>query len=166
MNPEKRVEGWTVSITRILGIPCGFLIGNELTVVQNCISLVNKIQKVQIHNRHIEIIVSLFIWLFAINSFIFWYHLLSFLLFKISRFTWNLMQYCCFFHFLFFGGTLPNNSLFNVVFLHLGILHLGILFTSCLIYVSSIKNWLADWHILFKFRLFLHAIQNHVPAII
>nr|YP_009485919.1 RpoC2 [Bretschneidera sinensis]AWA25524.1 RpoC2 [Bretschneidera sinensis]URF21735.1 RNA polymerase beta'' subunit [Bretschneidera sinensis]URF21821.1 RNA polymerase beta'' subunit [Bretschneidera sinensis]URF21907.1 RNA polymerase beta'' subunit [Bretschneidera sinensis]URF21993.1 RNA polymerase beta'' subunit [Bretschneidera sinensis] len=63
MNLEKRVEGWTKHITRILGIPWGFLIGAELTIVQSRISLVNKIQKVyrsqgvRIHNRHIEIIV-------------------------------------------------------------------------------------------------------------
>nr|YP_009715704.1 RNA polymerase beta'' subunit [Zenia insignis]QGL08816.1 RNA polymerase beta'' subunit [Zenia insignis]QHN56569.1 RNA polymerase beta subunit [Zenia insignis]QIT02106.1 RNA polymerase beta'' subunit [Zenia insignis] len=63
MNLEKRVEGWNECITRILGIPWGFLIGAELTIVQSRISLVNKIQKVyrsqgvQIHNRHIEIIV-------------------------------------------------------------------------------------------------------------
>jgi DNA-directed RNA polymerase subunit beta' len=63
MNLEKRVEGWRGRITRILGIPWGFLIGAELTIAQSRISLVNKIQKVyrsqgvQIHNRHIEIIV-------------------------------------------------------------------------------------------------------------
>nr|QHB74287.1 RNA polymerase beta'' subunit [Artocarpus heterophyllus] len=63
MNLEKRVEGWNERITKILGIPWGFLIGAELTIVQSRISLVNKIQKVyrsqgvQIHNRHIEIIV-------------------------------------------------------------------------------------------------------------
>nr|YP_009578039.1 RNA polymerase beta'' subunit [Gonocaryum lobbianum]QBK32656.1 RNA polymerase beta'' subunit [Gonocaryum lobbianum] len=63
MNLEKRVEGWNECITRILGIPWGFLIGAELTIVQSRISLVNKIQKVyrsqgvQIHNKHIEIIV-------------------------------------------------------------------------------------------------------------
>nr|YP_009920666.1 RNA polymerase beta'' subunit [Polemonium chinense]QMS48427.1 RNA polymerase beta'' subunit [Polemonium chinense] len=63
MNLEKRVESWNEGITRILGIPWGFLIGAELTIVQSRISLVNKIQKVyrsqgvQIHNRHIEIIV-------------------------------------------------------------------------------------------------------------
>nr|YP_010901166.1 RNA polymerase beta'' subunit [Crassula columella]WIL06751.1 RNA polymerase beta'' subunit [Crassula columella] len=63
MNLEKRVEGWNEHITRILGIPWGFLIGVELTIVQSRISLVNKIQKVyrsqgvQIHNRHLEIIV-------------------------------------------------------------------------------------------------------------
>nr|UQW85878.1 RNA polymerase beta'' subunit [Spyridium lawrencei] len=63
MNLEKRVEGWNEHITRVLGIPWGFLIGAELTIVQSRISLVNKIQKVyrsqgvQIHNRHIEIIV-------------------------------------------------------------------------------------------------------------
>nr|AOS85739.1 RNA poymerase beta subunit-2 [Aconitum barbatum var. hispidum] len=63
MNLEKRVEGWNESITRILGIPWGFLISAELTIAQSRISLVNKIQKVyrsqgvQIHNRHIEIIV-------------------------------------------------------------------------------------------------------------
>nr|WED07261.1 RNA polymerase beta'' subunit [Eryngium foetidum]WQT72907.1 RNA polymerase beta'' subunit [Eryngium foetidum] len=63
MNLEKRVEGWNECITRTLGLPWGFLIGAELTIVQSRISLVNKIQKVyrsqgvQIHNRHIEIIV-------------------------------------------------------------------------------------------------------------
>nr|QWL22174.1 RNA polymerase beta'' subunit [Syndiclis marlipoensis] len=63
MNLEKRVEGWNERITRILGIPWRFLIGAELTIAQSRISLVNKIQKVyrsqgvQIHNRHIEIIV-------------------------------------------------------------------------------------------------------------
>nr|UGV23355.1 RNA polymerase beta'' subunit [Sloanea cordifolia]UGV23441.1 RNA polymerase beta'' subunit [Sloanea dasycarpa]UGV23527.1 RNA polymerase beta'' subunit [Sloanea longiaculeata]UZT27714.1 RNA polymerase beta'' subunit [Sloanea sinensis] len=63
MNLEKRVEGWNECITRIFGIPWGFLIGTELTIVQSRISLVNKIQRVyrsqgvQIHNRHIEIIV-------------------------------------------------------------------------------------------------------------
>ena len=63
MNLENRVEGWNERITRILGIPWGFLIGAELTIAQSRISLVNKIQKVyrsqgvQIHNRHIEIIV-------------------------------------------------------------------------------------------------------------
>ncbi|KAK8528035.1 hypothetical protein V6N13_041836 [Hibiscus sabdariffa] len=63
MNLEKRVEGWNEYITRILGIPWGFVIGAELTIVQSRLSLVNKIQKVyrsqgvQIHNRHIEIIV-------------------------------------------------------------------------------------------------------------
>nr|CUR07608.1 rpoC2 [Acacia tysonii] len=63
MNLEKRVEGWNQHITRILGIPWGFLIGAELIIAQSRISLVNKIQKVyrsqgvQIHNRHIEIIV-------------------------------------------------------------------------------------------------------------
>nr|YP_010725464.1 RNA polymerase beta'' subunit [Trapella sinensis]WDY12364.1 RNA polymerase beta'' subunit [Trapella sinensis] len=62
-NLEKRVEGWNERITRILGMPWAFLIGAELTIVQSRISLVNKIQKVyrsqgvQIHNRHIEIIV-------------------------------------------------------------------------------------------------------------
>nr|UIX52540.1 RNA polymerase beta'' subunit [Cymbidium dayanum] len=63
MNLERRVEGWDERIRRILGIPWGFLIGAELTIAQSRISLVNKIQKVyrsqgvQIHNRHIEIIV-------------------------------------------------------------------------------------------------------------
>nr|YP_010274941.1 RNA polymerase subunit beta'' [Nonea vesicaria]UJV31722.1 RNA polymerase subunit beta'' [Nonea vesicaria] len=63
MNLEKRIEVWNECITRILGIPWGFLVGAELTIVQSRISLVNKIQKVyrsqgvQIHNRHIEIIV-------------------------------------------------------------------------------------------------------------
>nr|YP_010048836.1 RNA polymerase beta'' subunit [Aganope dinghuensis]QPK77209.1 RNA polymerase beta'' subunit [Aganope dinghuensis] len=63
MNLEKRVDTWNGCITRILGIPWGFLIGAELTIAQSRISLVNKIQKVyrsqgvHIHNRHIEIIV-------------------------------------------------------------------------------------------------------------
>nr|YP_009862863.1 RNA polymerase beta'' subunit [Spathodea campanulata]QKD76238.1 RNA polymerase beta'' subunit [Spathodea campanulata] len=63
MNLEKRVEGWNERITRILGMPWAFLIGAELTIMQSRISLVNKIQKiyrsqgVQIHDRHIEIIV-------------------------------------------------------------------------------------------------------------
>nr|YP_010374984.1 RNA polymerase beta'' subunit [Pontederia hastata]QXU58506.1 RNA polymerase beta'' subunit [Pontederia hastata] len=63
MNLERRVEGWNELIPRILGIPWGFLIRAELTIAQSRISLVNKIQKVyrsqgvQIHNRHIEIIV-------------------------------------------------------------------------------------------------------------
>jgi DNA-directed RNA polymerase subunit beta' len=63
MNLEKRIEGWNDWITRILGMPWAFFIGAELTIVQSRISLVNKIQKVyrsqgvQIHNRHIEIIV-------------------------------------------------------------------------------------------------------------
>nr|QJQ73288.1 RNA polymerase beta'' subunit [Caryopteris mongholica] len=62
-NLEKRIEGWNERITRILGMPWAFLIGAELTIVQSRISLLNKIQKVyrsqgvQIHNRHIEIIV-------------------------------------------------------------------------------------------------------------
>nr|YP_009758772.1 RNA polymerase beta'' subunit [Oxybasis glauca]QIQ25732.1 RNA polymerase beta'' subunit [Oxybasis glauca] len=63
MNLEKRIDGWNERIPRILGSPWGFLIGAELTIAQSRISLVNKIQKVyrsqgvQIHNRHIEIIV-------------------------------------------------------------------------------------------------------------
>nr|YP_009748315.1 RNA polymerase beta'' subunit [Pogonia minor]QII89995.1 RNA polymerase beta'' subunit [Pogonia minor] len=63
MNLERRVEDWDERIQRILGIPWGFFIGTELTIAQSRISLVNKIQKVyrsqgvQIHNRHIEIIV-------------------------------------------------------------------------------------------------------------
>nr|QVX28385.1 RNA polymerase beta'' subunit [Tabaroa caatingicola] len=63
MNLENRVDAWNEHITRVLGIPWGFLIGAELTIVQSRISLVNKIQKVYrsqgvyIHNRHIEIIV-------------------------------------------------------------------------------------------------------------
>nr|ANO45085.1 RNA polymerase beta' subunit [Wurmbea pygmaea] len=63
MNLEKRVENWNERIPRILGIPWEFLIGAEVTIAQSRISLVNKIQKVyrsqgvQIHNRHIEIIV-------------------------------------------------------------------------------------------------------------
>ncbi|KAL8251240.1 hypothetical protein R6Q59_034933 [Mikania micrantha] len=63
MNLEKRIQGWNKCITRILGIPWAFFIGAELTVVQSHISLVNKVQKVyraqgvQIHKRHIEIIV-------------------------------------------------------------------------------------------------------------
>nr|YP_009891585.1 RNA polymerase beta'' subunit [Aethionema saxatile]QKK37957.1 RNA polymerase beta'' subunit [Aethionema saxatile] len=63
MNLEKRIKGWNKYITGILGLPWGFLVGAELTIVQSRLSLVNKIQKVyrsqgvQIHNRHIEIIV-------------------------------------------------------------------------------------------------------------
>nr|YP_009938704.1 RNA polymerase beta'' subunit [Mitrasacme pygmaea]QNV46937.1 RNA polymerase beta'' subunit [Mitrasacme pygmaea] len=63
MNLEKRIEGWNECIPRIMGIPWGCWIGAELTIVQSRISLVNKIQKVyraqgvEIHNRHIEIIV-------------------------------------------------------------------------------------------------------------
>nr|YP_009514308.1 RNA polymerase beta'' subunit [Macrosolen cochinchinensis]AXB38610.1 RNA polymerase beta'' subunit [Macrosolen cochinchinensis] len=63
MNLERRVRGWNEHITRILGIPWGFLIGAELTRVQSRISLVHKIQEiyrsqgVQIHNKHIEMIV-------------------------------------------------------------------------------------------------------------
>ena len=62
-NLEKRVKGWNERISRILGNPWGFLISTELTIAQSRISLVNKIQKVyrsqgvQIHNRHLEIIV-------------------------------------------------------------------------------------------------------------
>nr|YP_010247262.1 RNA polymerase beta' subunit-2 [Marathrum capillaceum]UFO89695.1 RNA polymerase beta' subunit-2 [Marathrum capillaceum] len=62
-NLEKRIEGWNECITRIFGLPWRFLIGAELTLVQSRIALVNKIQKVyrsqgvQIHNKHIEIIV-------------------------------------------------------------------------------------------------------------
>ncbi|KAG4155074.1 hypothetical protein ERO13_D03G089666v2 [Gossypium hirsutum] len=33
MNLEKRIEGWNECITRILGIPWGFVIGAELTIV-------------------------------------------------------------------------------------------------------------------------------------
>nr|YP_010286784.1 RNA polymerase beta'' subunit [Hydrocharis dubia]UKT60902.1 RNA polymerase beta'' subunit [Hydrocharis dubia] len=63
MNLEKRLKGWNKHIPRILGIPWGFLISAELTIAQSRISLVNKIQEVyrsqgvEIHNRHIEIIV-------------------------------------------------------------------------------------------------------------
>nr|YP_010690833.1 RNA polymerase beta'' subunit [Tinantia pringlei]WBU14712.1 RNA polymerase beta'' subunit [Tinantia pringlei] len=63
MNLERRVADWNERIPRILGIPWGFLIRAKLTIAQSHISLVNKIQRVyrsqgvQIHNRHIEIIV-------------------------------------------------------------------------------------------------------------
>nr|QBC71789.1 RNA polymerase beta subunit [Drosera indica] len=63
MNLEKRISNWNEGIRKILGIPWGFLIGAELTIMQSRITLVNKIkniyrsQGVQIHNRHIEIIV-------------------------------------------------------------------------------------------------------------
>ncbi|XLU25251.1 hypothetical protein S245_061317, partial [Arachis hypogaea] len=59
----KRVDAWNEHITKILGIPWGFFLCTELTIVQSQISLVNKIQRVyrsqgvHIHNRHIEIIV-------------------------------------------------------------------------------------------------------------
>nr|YP_009156451.1 RNA polymerase beta '' subunit [Briza maxima]AJV89358.1 RNA polymerase beta '' subunit [Briza maxima] len=62
-NLERRMKDWNERIPRILGVPWGFLIGAELTIAQSRISLVNKIQKVyrsqgvQIHNRHIEIII-------------------------------------------------------------------------------------------------------------
>ncbi|KAH0850325.1 hypothetical protein HID58_095634 [Brassica napus] len=46
LNLEKRIRGWNRCITRILGIPWGFLIGAELTIVQSRISLVHKIHKV------------------------------------------------------------------------------------------------------------------------
>nr|YP_009407444.1 RNA polymerase beta'' subunit [Dionaea muscipula]ASA46402.1 RNA polymerase beta'' subunit [Dionaea muscipula] len=62
-NLDKRISNWNKGINQILGIPWGFLIGAELTIMQSRISLVNEIKKiyrsqgVQIHNRHIEIIV-------------------------------------------------------------------------------------------------------------
>nr|YP_010128109.1 RNA polymerase beta'' subunit [Viscum articulatum]QPP20669.1 RNA polymerase beta'' subunit [Viscum articulatum] len=62
-NLESRVECWNERITRIIGNPWLFLIGAELTLVQSRISLVNKIQTlyrsqgVQIHTKHIEMIV-------------------------------------------------------------------------------------------------------------
>nr|YP_009299893.1 RNA polymerase beta' subunit [Pelargonium trifidum]AJB99807.1 RNA polymerase beta' subunit [Pelargonium trifidum] len=63
MNLKAIGESWNECIIRSLGIPWGFLIGAELTIAQSSISLVNEIQKVyrsqgvQIHNRHIEMIV-------------------------------------------------------------------------------------------------------------
>nr|WNM92310.1 RNA polymerase beta'' subunit [Opuntia engelmannii var. cuija] len=63
MNLESRIDDWNEHITRILGNSWGFLIGAELTMAQSRISLVNRIQRVyrsqgvQIHNRHIELIV-------------------------------------------------------------------------------------------------------------
>ncbi|XLT36744.1 hypothetical protein HN873_068036 [Arachis hypogaea] len=63
INLGKRVDAWNEHITKILGIPWGFFLCTELTIVQSRISLVNKIQRVyrsqgvHIHNRHIEIIV-------------------------------------------------------------------------------------------------------------
>nr|YP_009300106.1 RNA polymerase beta' subunit [Pelargonium transvaalense]AJC00021.1 RNA polymerase beta' subunit [Pelargonium transvaalense] len=63
MNLKKRDEDWNECITRNLGIYWGFLIGAKLTIAQSRLSLVNEIQKVyrsqgvQIHNRHIEMIV-------------------------------------------------------------------------------------------------------------
>nr|YP_010291110.1 RNA polymerase beta'' subunit [Juncus compressus]ULQ66700.1 RNA polymerase beta'' subunit [Juncus compressus] len=63
INLKSRLEGWNKCIPKILGLPWIFLIGAELTIAQSRISLVNKIQKVyrsqgvQIHDRHIEIIV-------------------------------------------------------------------------------------------------------------
>ncbi|KAJ8420810.1 hypothetical protein Cgig2_002574 [Carnegiea gigantea] len=65
MNIEKRIDGWNEHLTRIHWIPGGLMIGAKLTIVESLHSLVNKIQKVyrsqemQIHNRHIEIIVQL-----------------------------------------------------------------------------------------------------------
>ena len=63
INLTSRLEGWNKCIPKILELPWIFLIGTELTIAQSRISLVNKIQKVyrsqgvQIHDRHIEIIV-------------------------------------------------------------------------------------------------------------
>nr|YP_010294571.1 RNA polymerase beta'' subunit [Xyris pauciflora]ULQ68709.1 RNA polymerase beta'' subunit [Xyris pauciflora] len=63
MNLKRKMEDWNKHIPRILGIPWGSLIGAELTIAQSRISLVNKIQRVyrsqgvQIHNKHIELIV-------------------------------------------------------------------------------------------------------------
>nr|YP_010512887.1 RNA polymerase beta'' subunit [Platymiscium pubescens]UXL84376.1 RNA polymerase beta'' subunit [Platymiscium pubescens] len=63
MNLGNKIDAWNERITKILGIPWGFFIGAELTIVQSRIFLVNKIQKVyrsqgvHIHNRHLEIIV-------------------------------------------------------------------------------------------------------------
>nr|YP_010233676.1 RNA polymerase beta'' subunit [Juncus effusus]QSZ78344.1 RNA polymerase beta'' subunit [Juncus effusus] len=63
INLKNRLEGWNKCIPKILELPWIFLIGAELTIAQSRISLVNKIQKVyrsqgvQIHDRHIEIIV-------------------------------------------------------------------------------------------------------------
>nr|YP_010291227.1 RNA polymerase beta'' subunit [Juncus gracilicaulis]ULQ66817.1 RNA polymerase beta'' subunit [Juncus gracilicaulis] len=63
INFKSRLEGWNKCIPKILGLPWIFLIGAELTIAQSRISLVNKIQKVyrsqgvQIHDKHIEIIV-------------------------------------------------------------------------------------------------------------
>nr|ADD31158.1 RNA polymerase beta'' subunit protein [Phoradendron leucarpum] len=62
-NLESRVEGWNERITRSIGHPWVFLIGAKLTIVQSRIYLVNKIQTlyrsqgVQIHTKHIEMIV-------------------------------------------------------------------------------------------------------------
>nr|YP_010291908.1 RNA polymerase beta'' subunit [Xyris capensis]ULQ68505.1 RNA polymerase beta'' subunit [Xyris capensis] len=63
MDLKSKIEDWNNQIPRILGIPWESLIGAELTIVQSRISLVNKIQEiyrsqgVQIHNKHIELIV-------------------------------------------------------------------------------------------------------------
>nr|AIX11058.1 RNA polymerase beta' subunit [Najas filifolia] len=63
MNLERRVQRWNKHIPSILGISWGLLVGAELTIAQSRISLVNEIQEVyrsqgvQIHNRHIEMIV-------------------------------------------------------------------------------------------------------------
>nr|YP_010290864.1 RNA polymerase beta'' subunit [Gahnia tristis]ULQ66021.1 RNA polymerase beta'' subunit [Gahnia tristis] len=63
INLKRKIQGWNKRIPRILGVPWIFFIGAELTIAQSRISLVNKIQKVyrsqgvQIHNKHIEIIV-------------------------------------------------------------------------------------------------------------
>ncbi|KAJ8424926.1 hypothetical protein Cgig2_021933 [Carnegiea gigantea] len=55
-NLEKRIYGWNKHITRILRIFYGFLIGAELTMVQSHPKGLS-IPGVQIHNRHIKIIV-------------------------------------------------------------------------------------------------------------
>nr|YP_010692401.1 RNA polymerase beta'' subunit [Juncus validus]UZM11363.1 RNA polymerase beta'' subunit [Juncus validus] len=63
INFKSRLEGWNKCIPKILGLPWIFLIGAELTIAQSRISLINKIQKVyrsqgvQIHDKHIEIII-------------------------------------------------------------------------------------------------------------
>nr|YP_010567141.1 RNA polymerase beta'' subunit [Vallisneria denseserrulata x Vallisneria spiralis]UZC33369.1 RNA polymerase beta'' subunit [Vallisneria denseserrulata x Vallisneria spiralis] len=63
MNLERRVQRWNKHIPSILGISWGLLVGAELTIAQSRISLINKVQEVyrsqgvQIHNKHIEMIV-------------------------------------------------------------------------------------------------------------
>nr|QBE88798.1 RNA polymerase beta' subunit [Pharnaceum aurantium] len=62
-NLENRIEGWNEQITRSLGRNWALFIGTELTIAQSRIALVNEIQKiyrsqgVEIHNRHIEMVV-------------------------------------------------------------------------------------------------------------
>lgn len=62
-NWKNRMEAWQENLSRLLGKYWGFWIVTQLNIVQNRISLINKVQEVyrsqgvQIHNKHIEMIV-------------------------------------------------------------------------------------------------------------